>query len=43
MINIEKWYLKQPKESGVYYKCHEPVIWEDSKESCGSEEVKKNE
>lgn len=25
----EEWYLKQPKESGVYYKCHEPMVWVD--------------
>lgn len=25
----EEWYLRQPKESGVYYKCHKPIVWED--------------
>lgn len=23
----EEWFLKQPKESGPYYKCHEPIVW----------------
>ena len=40
----EEWYLRQPKESGAYYKCHEPIVWIDSEinsdELCGSEEVK---
>ena len=35
----EEWFLKQPKGSGPYYRCHEQVIWMDTDESCESGEV----
>ncbi len=39
----EEWFLKQPRGSGPYYRCHEPVIWMDTDESCESGEVKSGE
>lgn len=42
----DEWFLKQPRNSGPYYKCHEPIVWVDnteelgeSRETCESEEV----
>ena len=40
----EEWFLKERRrESGPYYKCHEPVVWMDSEESCEAGEVKMDE
>lgn len=36
----EEWFLKERRrESGPYYRCHEPVVWMDSSESCEPGEV----
>lgn len=38
----DEWFLRQPRDSGPYYKCHEPIVWVDNL-SEGSDETRESE